>query len=79
MNALSEVQGLVSLTVDPEGNPITVKEWRSYVIYRLAHWGLKLINGVEVIAINFFSILINRKIGERGRCSKSQRGISEFK
>jgi len=79
MNALSEVQGLVSLTVDPEGNPITLKEWRSYVIYRLAHWGLKLINGVEVIPINFFSIWINNEIGERGRRGKSQRGISEFK
>lgn len=48
LNALAEVQGLISLTVDSEGNPITLKNWRSYAIYRLSHWGLSTINGVEV-------------------------------
>lgn len=48
LNALADVQGLTSLQIDPEGNPITQKEWRNYAIYRLAHWGLKIINGKEV-------------------------------
>ncbi|XP_066245936.1 leucine-rich repeat-containing protein 49 [Euwallacea similis] len=48
LNALSEVQGLVALNVDPEGNALTSKDWHSYAIYRLAHWGLKVINDVEI-------------------------------
>jgi leucine-rich repeat-containing protein 49 len=48
INALSEVQGLVSLTIDEEGNPITHKPWQMYAIYRLSHWGLRLVNGKEV-------------------------------
>lgn len=48
LNALAEVQGLVSLTIDNEGNPLTMKNWRSYSIYRLSHWGLSTINGVKV-------------------------------
>ncbi|KYB26722.1 leucine-rich repeat-containing protein 49 [Tribolium castaneum] len=48
INALAEVQGLISLNIDPEGNPITQKNWRSYAIYRLSHWGLSVINEVEV-------------------------------
>ncbi|CAH0562931.1 unnamed protein product [Brassicogethes aeneus] len=48
LNALAEVQGIGSLTIHPEGNPICEKEWRSYAIYRLAHWGLKSVNGEEV-------------------------------
>ncbi|KAF7265554.1 uncharacterized protein LOC143195787 [Rhynchophorus ferrugineus] len=48
LNAISEVQGLVSLTIDPEGNPICEKNWRPYAIYRLSHWGLKVINDVEI-------------------------------
>ncbi|MFV0119389.1 hypothetical protein, partial [Staphylococcus aureus] len=34
LNALADVQGLTSLQIDPEGNPITQKEWRNYAIYR---------------------------------------------
>ncbi|KAL1514064.1 hypothetical protein ABEB36_003387 [Hypothenemus hampei] len=48
LNALSEIQGLSSLIIDPEGNPITTKEWRCYAIYRLAHWGLKIINDLQI-------------------------------
>ncbi|XP_054735181.1 uncharacterized protein LOC129242523 [Anastrepha obliqua] len=49
LNALAELQGISSLTIDPEGNAITTKDlWREYAIYRLSHWGLKLINGVTV-------------------------------
>ncbi|ERL86235.1 hypothetical protein D910_03645, partial [Dendroctonus ponderosae] len=44
LNAISEVQGLSSVTIDSEGNPIANKEWYSYAVYRLAHWGLKTIN-----------------------------------
>lgn len=48
LNALAELQGLTSVTVDSEGNPICSKDWRSYVVYRLAHWGIKMINDIEV-------------------------------
>ncbi|XP_065076663.1 GATA zinc finger domain-containing protein 7 [Ochlerotatus camptorhynchus] len=48
INALAESQGIASLTIDPEGNPITSKPWRNYAIYRLSHWGLKQINGIEI-------------------------------
>lgn len=48
LNALSEIQGMISLIIELEGNPICSKEWRSYAIYRLSHWGLKEINGTEI-------------------------------
>ena len=32
--------GITSLTINPEGNPISGKPWRQYAIYRLEHWGL---------------------------------------
>ncbi|EEB15486.1 conserved hypothetical protein [Pediculus humanus corporis] len=48
LNALADVQGLHSLQIDKEGNPITGKNWKNYAIYRLAHWGLKKINGIEI-------------------------------
>ena len=48
INALAEVQGLTSIQIEPEGNPIISKDWRNYTIFRLAHWGLKVINGREV-------------------------------
>ncbi|KAM7357436.1 uncharacterized protein ACRADG_002786 [Cochliomyia hominivorax] len=51
LNALAELQGISSLTIDEEGNPITNKDlWRQYVIYRLSHWGLKMLNNIEVTA-----------------------------
>ncbi|XP_067648087.1 serine-rich adhesin for platelets [Eurosta solidaginis] len=49
LNALAELQGIGTLTIDTEGNAITTKDlWREYAIFRLSHWGLKLINGVAV-------------------------------
>ncbi|XP_047996472.1 leucine-rich repeat-containing protein 49 isoform X2 [Leguminivora glycinivorella] len=48
LHALAELRGLTGLTVMPEGNPIHVKIWREYVIYRLGHWGLKEINDEPV-------------------------------
>lgn len=48
INALAEVQGLESVRIEAEGNPIISKNWRSYTIFRLAHWGLHTINGKEV-------------------------------
>lgn len=48
INALAEVQGLSSIQIDAEGNPIISKDWKIYATFRLAHWGLKVINGEEV-------------------------------
>lgn len=49
LNALAELQGISSLSIDIEGNSITTKDlWRQYCIYRLSHWGLKMLNGLEV-------------------------------
>lgn len=48
LNAMADTQGLKSITIDPEGNPLAHKNWRTYAIYRLSHWGLKQTNGVEV-------------------------------
>ncbi|KAE8750424.1 hypothetical protein FOCC_FOCC002718 [Frankliniella occidentalis] len=48
LNALADIQGLTSLCVEEEGNPIVAKSWQGYAIYRLAHWGLRTINDVEV-------------------------------
>ncbi|KAL3288028.1 hypothetical protein HHI36_002480 [Cryptolaemus montrouzieri] len=48
INALAEAQGLCSLFIEEDGNPIFAKKWRSYAIFRLSHWGLKFINDVEV-------------------------------
>lgn len=48
LNALADLQGLVSLYIHEDGNPITRKEWHTYAIYRLSHWGLKFVNDREV-------------------------------
>ncbi|XP_053595998.1 leucine-rich repeat-containing protein 49 [Microplitis demolitor] len=48
LNALAEVQGLTSIQIEAEGNPIISKNWRVYTIFRLSHWGLKIINGKEI-------------------------------
>ncbi|XP_076226127.1 uncharacterized protein LOC116431698 isoform X3 [Nomia melanderi] len=47
LNALAEVQGLTSIHIEI-GNPIISKDWKMYAIFRLAHWGLKVINGKEI-------------------------------
>ena len=48
LNALADTQGLKSITIDVEGNPLAHKNWRLYAIYRLGHWGLKQINGIDI-------------------------------
>ncbi|XP_057655112.1 leucine-rich repeat-containing protein 49 isoform X1 [Diorhabda carinulata] len=48
INAFAEIQGLSSLYIDSEGNPIGGKNWKNYAIFRLAHWGLRMINNKEV-------------------------------
>lgn len=48
LNSLADLQGLTSLTIDTDGNSICEKQWRSYAIYRLTHWGLKTINNVAI-------------------------------
>lgn len=48
LNALADIQGLTSVCIESDGNSITCKEWQKYAIYRLSHWGLRIINGVEI-------------------------------
>ncbi|XP_023939956.1 leucine-rich repeat-containing protein 49 [Bicyclus anynana] len=48
LHALAELRGVTGLNIMPEGNPICVKVWREYAVYRLAHWGLKEINDEQV-------------------------------
>ena len=49
LNALATVRRLDSLVIESEGNPVTrLLLWRPYVIFRLAHFTLKRVNGVEV-------------------------------
>ncbi|XP_065216977.1 leucine-rich repeat-containing protein 49 [Planococcus citri] len=48
LNALADVQGLTSIEILPERNAIFTKNWRSYAIYRLHHWGLQCINNIPV-------------------------------
>uniref|UniRef100_H9GE28 Leucine rich repeat containing 49 n=2 Tax=Anolis carolinensis TaxID=28377 RepID=H9GE28_ANOCA len=48
-NALAQVRRLEQLTVDAEGNPIvTFTLWKFYVLFRLSHFNLQKINGMEV-------------------------------
>ncbi|KAL8577182.1 hypothetical protein ACOMHN_047950 [Nucella lapillus] len=49
INALSVVRTLDHLTIELDGNPVTkFTLWRLYTVYRLSHFNLKKINGVEV-------------------------------
>lgn len=54
LNALALLQGLSSLIIGKEGNPITNKtpaatlDWRLYAIYRLEHWGLSSVNNMDI-------------------------------
>lgn len=48
LNALAEAQGLNSIQIEAEGNPIISKNWKVYAIFRLAHWGLQIVNGTQV-------------------------------
>ncbi len=48
LNALALVQGITSLFIGDDGNPIYHKNWRGYAIYRLEHWGLRYVNNSEI-------------------------------
>ncbi|XP_042883592.1 leucine-rich repeat-containing protein 49-like [Penaeus japonicus] len=49
LNALAELHQVTSLDVGCEGNPLTqISYWRLYAVFRLSHWGLRVINGVEI-------------------------------
>ncbi|XP_045102865.1 leucine-rich repeat-containing protein 49-like isoform X1 [Portunus trituberculatus] len=49
LNALAELHQVTSLEVGKEGNPLTqIPYWRLYAVFRLSHWGLRLIDGTEV-------------------------------
>ena len=60
LNALALVQGITSLNINPDGNPISIKgfeRWRAYAIYRLEHWGLQ----VWPITIKFIDLPVGPK------------------
>uniref|UniRef100_A0AAY4CVV4 Leucine rich repeat containing 49 n=1 Tax=Denticeps clupeoides TaxID=299321 RepID=A0AAY4CVV4_9TELE len=47
--ALAQVKRLDQLTIHPEGNPVVgLALWRSFLLYRLHHFNLQKLNGVEV-------------------------------
>jgi leucine-rich repeat-containing protein 49 len=49
INALSSVRRFDNLIIENEGNPVTkFTLWRTYVVFRLAHFALKKINDMEV-------------------------------
>ncbi|XP_058808436.1 leucine-rich repeat-containing protein 49 [Phymastichus coffea] len=48
INALADTGTINSIQIEAEGNPIISKNWKDYAIFRLAHWGLQLINGSPV-------------------------------
>ncbi|KAJ8670284.1 hypothetical protein QAD02_001543 [Eretmocerus hayati] len=48
LNALAEAQGLNSIQIEAEGNPIISKNWKVYATFRLAHWGLQTINEIQI-------------------------------
>jgi leucine-rich repeat-containing protein 49 len=46
---------MTSLLIGEDGNPIYQKRnWRSYAIYRLEHWGLRYVNNAEVTDDDIF-------------------------
>ncbi|XP_011504711.1 PREDICTED: leucine-rich repeat-containing protein 49 [Ceratosolen solmsi marchali] len=55
LNALAEAQGLNSIQIEAEGNPIISKNWKIYAVFRLAHWGLQIINGTQITEENIIT------------------------
>ncbi|KAJ3593272.1 hypothetical protein NHX12_005607 [Muraenolepis orangiensis] len=46
--ALAQLRRMEQLTIHPEGNPVAgLSLWRSFLIYRLHHFNLHRVNGVE--------------------------------
>lgn len=49
LNALAQLHRMEQLTVDPQGNPVVnFTLWKYYVLFRLNHFNLQKINGIEV-------------------------------
>ena len=49
LNALTSLRRLEHVIVESEGNPVTgLALWRSYLLFRLAHFNLKTINNADV-------------------------------
>jgi leucine-rich repeat-containing protein 49 len=60
-------QGMTSLLIGEDGNPIYQKRnWRSYAIYRLEHWGLRYVNNAEVTDDDIFEAnQVNKNYSDR--------------
>lgn len=55
LNALAQLHRMEQLTVDPQGNPVVnFTLWKYYVLFRLNHFNLQKINGIEVRCCCFF-------------------------
>ncbi|XP_065837178.1 leucine-rich repeat-containing protein 49-like isoform X2 [Oscarella lobularis] len=51
LNALNCLRRLESIVIEPEGNPVVEFQlWKSYLLFRLSHLGIRQINGQEVTA-----------------------------
>ena len=47
--ALAQLRRVEQLTIHPEGNPVAALAlWRPFLIYRLHHFNLQRLNGLEV-------------------------------
>ncbi|CAL8243293.1 unnamed protein product [Lota lota] len=47
--ALAQLRRVEQITIQPEGNPVAgLSLWRSFLIYRLHHFNLQRLNGLEV-------------------------------
>jgi len=66
LNALAEIQGLTSIRIEIAGNPIVSKDWKTYAVFRLAHWGLVVIDGKQVYRNGY-----EKRIRRRGRSGPS--------
>ena len=54
LNALGGLRRLDVLTVEEDGNPVTeLHLWKTYLLFRLAHFGLKKINNQDVSSSMF--------------------------
>lgn len=55
LNALSQMRRLESISIEiSPGNPVTqFSLWRPYLLFRLAHFSIRKINGTDVSAVIF--------------------------
>ncbi|XP_056135344.1 leucine-rich repeat-containing protein 49 [Lampris incognitus] len=69
--ALAQVRRVDQLTIHPEGNPVvSLALWRSFLIYRLHHFNLQRINGLEVTMNDV--IAAERMFGTLGHIAASE-------